>query len=104
MQFCTDLDNATCGVVVNSIMMGNASVSCSIKSFPPVDKGTYSCEDQKVEFTWKQTMGSTDIQGVDKYQAKALITNVIVSRFTGGSCRLTTANEYGQFNETLKEG
>ena len=48
-------------------------------------------------------MESADILGVHEYQAKASIANMDVPMFME-TCRLTTANEYGQFSETLKAG
>ncbi|XP_065846264.1 uncharacterized protein [Oscarella lobularis] len=93
------LDNAECSVVANSMVHG--TVICTIKSFPPVEKATYSCENQRVDLTWKE-IGSADMLGVSKYQANASISSTDVPIFNG-TCRLTTANVYGQFNETLNE-
>ena len=100
MQVCTDLDNAECSVVANSMVHG--TVICTIKSFPPVEKATYSCENQRVDLTWKE-IESADMLGVSKYQANASISSNDMPIFTR-TCRLTTANVYGQFNETLNEG
>ena len=100
MQVCTDLDDAKCGVVANSVVHG--TVTCTIKSFPPVYKGTYSCGNQSVELTWKE-MGSPDMLGVPTYQANASINSMDVPIFNG-TCRLITANLHGQFNETLNKG
>ena len=101
MQVCTDLDNAECSLVASSMI--RRTVTCTIRSFPPVDKAVYSCGNQSVELTWKE-MGNADVLGVHKYQVEALITNMNVSRFIGISCSLITANRHGQFSETLREG
>ncbi|XP_065846290.1 uncharacterized protein [Oscarella lobularis] len=93
------LDNAECSVVANSMVHG--TVICTIKSFPPVEKATYSCENQRVDLTWKE-IESADMLGVSKYQANASISSNDMPIFTR-TCRLTTANVYGQFNETLNE-
>ena len=100
MQFCTDLDNATCGVVANSMV--NAIVTCTIKSFPPVYKGTYSCGNQIVDLSWNKT-GRSDGSGIYEYQANASINSEDVPIFNG-TCRLITTNFHGQFNETLNKG
>ncbi|XP_065835031.1 uncharacterized protein [Oscarella lobularis] len=92
------LGEARCNITAKST--ANSTVTCTIKSFPPVDKGTYACRNQSVDLTWKE-MESADILGVHEYQAKASMANMDGLMFIE-TCKLTTANKYGQFSETLK--
>ena len=101
MQFVIDLGEAECIVLANSVLRG--TVTCTIKSFPAVDKATYSCANRNVDLAWKE-IGSADVLGVHKYQANASISDRDVPIFNGTSCRLITSNQYGIFNETVREG
>ncbi|XP_065838034.1 uncharacterized protein [Oscarella lobularis] len=94
------LGDAECRAADDSIV--NVAVTCTIRSVPPVETGTYSCGNRSINLSWRE-MESADTLGVRQYQAKALVSNMGVPRRTGTLCVLIAANEYGQLIVNLKE-